>query len=70
MAEVKSSNQYAIKLDSIKDAIDDIREGKVLQNTQVGYDGAEVSARQNWIKKHKPRVYEKMMQFPEKLANS
>ncbi len=30
MAEVKSSNQYSIKLDNIKDAIDDIREGKVI----------------------------------------
>ena len=28
----------------------------------------DLNARQAWIKKHKPRVYEKMMQYPEKLA--
>ena len=46
----------------------EIREGRVLQNTKVGYEGEEVSARQNWLKSHKPRVYEKMMKYPEKLA--
>jgi sulfatase maturation enzyme AslB (radical SAM superfamily) len=45
-----------------------IREGKVLQNTQVGFEGDAVNARQNWLQQHKPRVYEKMMQYPEKLA--
>jgi len=45
-----------------------IREGGVLQNTQVGFEGKEVKERQNWLAKTKPRVYEKMMQFPEKLA--
>ena len=45
-----------------------IREGKVLQNTQVGFEGDAVDARQNWLQQHKPRVYEKMMQYPEKLA--
>ena len=45
-----------------------IREGKVLQNTQVEYEGEAVKERQNWMKSHKPRVYEKMMKYPEKLA--
>ena len=47
-----------------------IREGKDvdLTNTQVGYDGEEVSARQNWLAQKKPHVYKKMMQYPEKLA--
>tara|TARA_Y100000310_G_scaffold195674_1_gene195672 strand:- start:613 stop:1968 length:1356 start_codon:yes stop_codon:yes gene_type:complete len=47
-----------------------IRDGKEvdLTNTKVDFDGEEVKARQNWLKSHKPAVYEKMMKFPEKLA--
>jgi MoaA/NifB/PqqE/SkfB family radical SAM enzyme len=45
-----------------------IRDGKDITNTQVGYEGKDADARQNWLQTHKPRVHEKMMQFPEKLA--
>ena len=47
-----------------------IRDGKDLDliNTQVGFEGDAVEARQNWLQKKKPYVYEKMMQYPEKLA--
>ena len=54
--------------EEIKKRAQQIKDGKLLQNTQVGYEGEQVNARQAWIKKHKPRVYEKMMQYPEKLA--
>ena len=54
--------------EEIRQKAEAIRDGKVLQNTQVGFEGDDVKARQNWLAIKKPRVYEKMMQFPEKLA--
>jgi MoaA/NifB/PqqE/SkfB family radical SAM enzyme len=47
-----------------------IKDGKDidLRNTQVGYEGEVVEARQNWLQKKKPHVYDKMMKYPEKLA--
>ena len=42
-----------------------MREGKVMQATEVGDEGL----RQNWLKSYKPHVYDKMMKFPEKIAN-
>ena len=42
-----------------------MKEGKVMQATEVGDEGL----RQNWLKNYKPHVYEKMMKFPEKIAN-
>tara|TARA_Y100000034_G_C6887747_1_gene407815 strand:+ start:306 stop:1673 length:1368 start_codon:yes stop_codon:yes gene_type:complete len=40
-------------------------EGKVMQNTTTG----DEKLRQNWLKSYKPRVYDKMMKYPEKIAN-
>ena len=41
-----------------------IREGKVMQATEVTDEGL----RQNWLKSYKPHVYKKMMDFPRKIA--
>ena len=43
----------------------DIAEGKVMQHTTV----KEESLRQNWLKSYKPQVYEKMIKYPQKIAN-
>ena len=47
-----------------KEELEKISEGKVMQVTTV----KEEKLRQNWLKGYKPRVYEKMMNYPEKLA--
>jgi len=56
--------------EEIKRRAQDIIDGKPLNltNTTVAFDGDEVKQRQNWLKSHKPIVYEKMMKFPEKIA--
>ena len=43
----------------------EIAEGKVMQHTTV----RDENLRQNWLKNHKPRVYEKMMNYPQKIAS-
>tara|TARA_R110000824_G_scaffold391519_2_gene589350 strand:- start:2755 stop:4122 length:1368 start_codon:yes stop_codon:yes gene_type:complete len=43
----------------------DIAEGKVMQHTTV----KEEDLRQHWLKGYKPLVYDKMMKYPEKIAN-
>ena len=43
----------------------EIAEGKVMQHTTV----KDENLRQNWLKNHKPRVYEKMMNYPQKIAS-
>ena len=55
--------------EEIRKRAQDIRDGKVLQNTQVDFEGEQVEKRQNWLASSKPRVYEKMMRYPQKLAN-
>lgn len=40
-------------------------EDQVMQTTTAKDEGD----RQNWLKNYKPRVYEKMQKFPEKIAN-
>ena len=47
------------------DELKDIAEGKVMQHTTV----KEESLRQNWLKSYKPQVYEKMIKYPQKIAN-
>jgi MoaA/NifB/PqqE/SkfB family radical SAM enzyme len=47
-----------------EEELKELAEGKVMQHTTV----KDESLRQNWLKSHKPRVYEKMLQYPEKLA--
>ena len=42
-----------------------LSESKVMQNTDVKSEGL----RQNWLKSYKPHVYDKMMKFPERIAN-
>jgi len=44
--------------------LDQMASGKVMQHTTV----KDESLRQNWLKSHKPLVYEKMMNYPEKIA--
>ena len=51
--------------EELRDMAEKIAEGKVMQSTTV----KDENLRQNWLKSHKPRVYEKMMKFPEKIAN-
>ena len=46
-----------------------IRSG-TLNETEVGFAGENVEKRQNWLQSYKPKVYDKMMKYPEKLANS
>jgi|TARA_A100000172_G_scaffold80268_1_gene69335 MoaA/NifB/PqqE/SkfB family radical SAM enzyme len=43
----------------------DIADGKVMQHTTV----KEEALRQNWLKGYKPKVYDKMIKYPEKIAN-
>ena len=44
--------------------LEEMASGKVMQHTTV----KDETLRQNWLSSHKPRVYEKMMKYPEKIA--
>ena len=51
--------------DKTEEELQDIAKGKVMQHTTV----KDEQLRQNWLKGYKPRVYDKMMKYPQKIAN-